>query len=288
MNKNTTHKYTLMLTFIFLYFFSFNTIEVKASKHGIGYHIEMLDWVEVNKQLPKFSKFHVLDTESGRMFEVQRRAGSNHADVQPLTAKDTKIMKEIYNGKWSWRRRSIIVITKDRWIAASMHGMPHGAGALPNNFPGHFCIHFYGSTTHRTNEMDLSHKLMIFKASGRLYPYLTFANAEEVIHSYITGLKEHDEQIAEFISLQTINWNTVFPEIENAKLSAVELPEETSDLSDLVLEVPVKIEWYIKEHGKQIFNGKIVLVRFSAAGPWKVDSLQFFEEHKQLLTEPKK
>ncbi len=39
-------------------------------------------------------------------------------------------MKEIYGGKWSWKRRAIIVIHQDQWIAASMHGMPHGAGVM--------------------------------------------------------------------------------------------------------------------------------------------------------------
>ena len=57
-------------------------------------------------------------------------------------------MKTIYNGKWSWKRRAILIITHDQLLAASMHGMPHGAGALKNGFPGHFCVHFYGSTTH--------------------------------------------------------------------------------------------------------------------------------------------
>src|SRR4051812_23938190 len=154
--------------------------EVKAAP-AISYKIEMLNWKEVNPILPKYSKFTVLDIETGKKFTVQRRAGSHHADVQPLTSKDTKVMKKIYGGKWSWKRRAIIVIHKDEWIAASMHGMPHGAGALKNNFPGHFCIHFYGSTTHRTNSMDLSHMLMILKASGKLDDYLSRANPYEVV-----------------------------------------------------------------------------------------------------------
>ena len=119
-----------------------------AKDAGVGIQIDMLPWGKVYEILPKYSKFTVLDVETGKMFKVQRRAGSRHADVQPLTSKDTKIMKEIYGGKWSWKRRAIIVIHQDQWIAASMHGMPHAAGALENDFPGHFCIHFYGSKTH--------------------------------------------------------------------------------------------------------------------------------------------
>lgn len=115
---------------------------VLAEDIGIGIKIEILPWEEINEILPKNSKFTVLDVETGKRFNVQRRAGSSHADVQPLTLKDTQIMREIYDGKWSWRRRAIIVIHQNQWIAASMHGMPHGVGSLKNRFPGHFCIHF--------------------------------------------------------------------------------------------------------------------------------------------------
>src|SRR3954463_1442239 len=162
---------------------------------NISYKIEMLPWEEVNKVLPKYSKFTVLDIETGKRFKVQRRAGSHHADVQPLTSKDTKIMKKIYGGKWSWKRRAIVVISEDQWVAGSMHGMPHGGGALKNNFPGHFCIHFYGSTTHRTNSMDLSHMLMIYKASGRLEEYLSKASPYETVEAFIAGFKQQDAYI---------------------------------------------------------------------------------------------
>ena len=85
-----------------------------------GLQIDMLPWEKVYKILPKYSKFTVLDVETGKRFHVQRRAGSRHADVQPLTPKDTTIMKEIYGGKWSWKRRAIIVIHR-RSMDCSLH-----------------------------------------------------------------------------------------------------------------------------------------------------------------------
>ncbi|HWJ79373.1 MAG TPA: hypothetical protein VNR61_15000, partial [Niallia sp.] len=97
-----------------------NGSNVLAKDENVGIEIEMLSWEKVHEILPKYSKFTVLDVETGKKFKVQRRAGNRHADVQPLTSKDTKIMKEIYGGKWSWKRRAIIVIHRDRWIAASM------------------------------------------------------------------------------------------------------------------------------------------------------------------------
>ena len=124
MRKKSMTALLLSVTFIL------NCSNVLAKDEGVGLQIEMLPWEKVYKILPKYSKFTVLDVETGKMFHVQRRAGSRHADVQPLTPKDTSIMKKIYGGKWSWKRRAIIVIHDDQWIAASMHGMPHGAGAL--------------------------------------------------------------------------------------------------------------------------------------------------------------
>lgn len=118
------HTMKIMIITIVLLAFTGNNIEAKKNPKT---QIKMTQWEEVNEILPRYTKFTVVDLETGLEFQVQRRAGSNHADVQPLTPKDTAIMKKIYNGKWSWKRRAIIVISEDEKIAASMHGMPHGA-----------------------------------------------------------------------------------------------------------------------------------------------------------------
>ncbi|MEH7354456.1 hypothetical protein V7150_12895 [Neobacillus drentensis] len=263
---------------IVIIYFLLNGQGVQAAS-DISYKIEMLNWKEVNHLLPKYTKFAVLDVETGKRFKVQRRAGSHHADVQPLTPKDTKVMKKIYSGKWSWKRRAIIVIHKDLWIAASMHGMPHGAGALKNNFPGHFCIHFYGSTTHRTNSMDLSHMLMVMKASGKLDDYLGKANPYEVINAYVAGLKQQDPVITSQISLQNIKWKPILGKVENIKISRLELlpPEDLTE--EISLEVPAVVDWYIKDKGSHTFKGNIHMVRFSPVDAWKVDSLNFLKEN---------
>lgn len=271
---------TLNVVIVFIFLLVAGGTHTSASKEGIGWLIEMLPWEKVNGILPKYSKFTVMDVETGKKFKVQRRAGSHHADVQPLNAEETKIMKSIYGGKWSWKRRAIIVINGNQWIAASMHGMPHGGGALKNNFPGHFCIHFYGSTTHRINYMDLSHKLMILKAAGKLDGYLYNANPYEVISAFMAGLKQQDSKIVQSISLQPLAWNKLLPRIENVRLRAMPvLPAE--DLTDeLSMVVPVEADWFIKNRGRQHFRGSIYLVRFSQADPWKVDNKRFLKENK--------
>ncbi|MEH7500452.1 hypothetical protein V7152_00195 [Neobacillus drentensis] len=255
-----------------------NGQEVKAAP-TISYNIELLNWKEVNQILPKYTKFTVMDVETGKKFKVQRRAGSHHADVQPLTSKDTKIMKRIYGGEWSWKRRAIIVIHKEQWIAGSMHGMPHGAGALANNFPGHFCIHFYGSTTHRTNSMDLSHMLMVLKASGKLNQYLAKANPYEVIDAYVAGLKQQDARITSQASMQKINWKPILEKVENIRISRMELLPAEDLTEEISLDVPIEIDWFIKNRGRQTFRGDIHLVRFSPIDAWKVDSQVFLKEN---------
>jgi hypothetical protein len=241
-----------------------------------------LDWSEVNKLLPRYSTFTVEDVETGRKFKVQRRAGSRHADVQPLTAKDTAVMKEIYDGKWSWRRRAIVVKSEKLRIAASMHGMPHGAGALANNFPGHFCIHFNGSTTHRRDEMDLSHKLMIMKSAGELDAYIGSAEPEETASAFIAGLKQQDEDIAGMLSLQKLPWKKILPIIENVQLESTSGGYSMEEKQNQLLEVSVEVDWYIKNEGKRHYKGKIEMVKMSAFDGWKVNAQKFLEENRLL------
>ncbi|OLS34345.1 hypothetical protein [Bacillus sp. MRMR6] len=269
------------VVYLFVFLILLHGQQIKASS-TISYKIEMLEWEEVNTLLPKYSKFTVMDLETGKKFEVQRRAGSHHADVQPLTVKDTKIMKKIYGGEWSWRRRAIIVMSEDKMIAASMHGMPHGAGALENSFPGHFCIHFYGSTTHKTNAMDLSHKLMIFKASSRLEKYFANASPYDVVSAYIAGLKQQDSKILSLTSHQPIVWKPILKKVENVRISRMPiLPAE--DLSSYIsLDIPIEIEWFVKNIGRKTYHGEIHLVRFSTNDPWTVDSISFLEENNLI------
>jgi len=256
-----------------------NANDIEAKRQSRKNVIKMTQWEEVNEILPRYSKFTVVDLETGLRFRVQRRAGSNHADVQPLTSEDTAIMKEIYSGKWSWKRRAIIVISEDGKIAASMHGMPHGGGALKNNFPGHFCIHFYGSTTHRTNFMDLSHKLMILKSAGNLEKYIQQTDPYDLVNAYIAGIKQQDPKIVSLISLQEVDWNKILPSIENIRISRMEIlpPEDIGD--ELTLTVPVEVNWQIKGIGGRNFTGIINLVRYMPNEQWKVDSIQFLKEN---------
>jgi len=131
----------------------------------------------------------VYDIRSGRSFKIKRSYGTNHADCETLTSEDTKIMKQIYGGQWSWERRPIILTVDDRKIAASMAGMPHagsdkdpaeayvtwrsgdyGAGTnldavKGNGMDGHFDIHFLNSRTHSSNSVNADHQKAVKEAA---------------------------------------------------------------------------------------------------------------------------
>ncbi|OAS13596.1 hypothetical protein [Paenibacillus oryzisoli] len=157
---------------------------------------EMLTWEEASLVLPKFSSFTVVDVMSGLSFEGQRRAGSHHADVQPLTKTDSATLKRIYGGTWSWDRRAVLVKLNGRTLAASMHGMPHGGDGIPgNDFNGHFCIHFLGSVTHGSRSVDPAHQVMVHRAAGLLNDYVSKLTPWALIDVWISGAHQGDLQL---------------------------------------------------------------------------------------------
>ncbi len=141
----------------------YNTIKALFGKNAANYstyRTEKLDWFKGGAQL-----FHgqctmtIKDVNTGRTFRVQRRFGTNHLDVEPLTANDTAVLKSVFGGSFSWSRRAILVLFNGHVYAASMNGMPHGTyGITDNNFNGHFCIHFTNSRTHDTDKVDSAHQ----------------------------------------------------------------------------------------------------------------------------------
>lgn len=248
--------------------------KLEDSDTPISFKIEMLTWDEVNKIIPNRTKFSVIDVETGLYFNVQRRAGNQHADVQPLTKKDTKIMKRIYNGEWSWKRRAIIVLVNDQMIAASMHGMPHGAGALQNDFPGHFCIHFYGSTTHRTKSEDLSHKLMILKAAGKLNEYLNTVNPYELIKIFTAAINQGDQKLLKMTLANSGNPQKLDGIVRNITLLGVSIPTAPSseNIEGIVaIEIPVRMNIYTKENGQEKRRGTLIIRRDSLTHRWLID-----------------
>ncbi len=135
-----------------------------------GGGIQALSWSTVNQLWKKGEVAKILDLETGKSFKAKRLYGYYHADVEPLTKEDTKIMKEVYGGKWSWERRAVVVQMKNLYIAASINGMPHGGQSIDDNdFDGQFCVHFLGSRVHQTGRVDRAHHAMIELAGGFIF-----------------------------------------------------------------------------------------------------------------------
>ncbi|MFV2047610.1 hypothetical protein ACEWK1_09585 [Metabacillus sp. YM-086] len=266
-------KKTLLLIFLFVSLSNKQTLAANDQPPPyISFQPELLSWDEVKEIIPRKSTFTVIDIASGQSFNVQRRAGSGHADVQPLTTNDTKKMKSIYDGKWSWRRRAVYILTEDKLIPASMHGMPHGAGAIQNGFPGHFCIHFSGSTTHRTRKFDLSHHVMILKAAGKFDDYTASLSAEEILNIFLITAKNHDKDLMKGISISNMNMNDssykVLDNIEGMKWT-IKKSQDDHD-SSLISSFPVETKIYLDEIGPVKITQTFTLIRTSLFSPWKV------------------
>jgi LysM repeat protein len=129
---------------------------------------ELVDWPQINSIFPIGSNAVLKDFETGRTFRIHHLFGTNHADCEPLTAEDTRIMKECFGGTWSWERRAAILLLDGRAIACSMAGMPHGTSQdiYGNDFDGMFDLHFLNSRTHGTDRVDEAHQAMVKRAAG--------------------------------------------------------------------------------------------------------------------------
>lgn len=280
MNSKTFSK-ALIVVFIFASIVNHSVYasEWEDEDGPMSFQIEVLPWKKVNNIIPKQTTFTIIDVETGLAFRVQRRAGKEHADVQPLTKEDTRIMKGIYQNQWSWKRRAIIVLINDQMIAASMHGMPHGAGALQNGFPGHFCVHFLGSITHRLKNEDLSHKLMILKAAGRLDDYVSTVDPYELIRIFSIAINQEDSNILA-LTLSDSEHPDRFHTLMQDRISLVirdfSKQENTNGL--IMIEVPVQVDIYKKGKGREKRMIHFMIRRDGLTNRWFIDQDSLCEE----------
>lgn len=229
-------------------------------------------WQQVKKHFRRMSYATVTDLETGMSFSVQRRAGSRHADVQPLTLRDTKTMKQIYQGKWSWRRRAVLVTIDGKQYAASMNGMPHGAGAIRGNgFPGHFCIHFTDSTTHGQRKVDPGHALMVEKASGKFRDRIMHATPSELTDFLLIALREQDRGIIQMIvrNMETLPFKT--EEIQGIRRSQKQAEIRFPD--ELTVVIPVQMSYSRSGKIKKEETWNVVISRASWFDRWTVSAV---------------
>lgn len=113
--------------------------------------LQLLDWKTANKVFSIGTVAKVTDVRTGTSWFVKRTYGMNHADTEPLTTQDARIMREVWGGRYSWDPRAIIVEFNGQRYIAAQHSMPHSVEKIRNNgYHGHFCLHFLKSRRHNT------------------------------------------------------------------------------------------------------------------------------------------
>ncbi len=138
---------------------------------GIEAEVQNTHWHQVDSLMPPDTIFIITDVETGLSFRARRLYGKRHADVEPLSSRDTAIKRQIYGGEWSWDRRAVVVHLQGMLIAGSINGVPHGGQDIyNNNYAGHFCLHFYGSTLHNNGTQDSDHQYMVRQAVETGWP----------------------------------------------------------------------------------------------------------------------
>lgn len=269
------HRYLIALAIILLaavpLIYKFGSEEKPIPKKEIKtnqLYGDFMAWDEVNPLFPKFSQAKIIDFDTRQQFNVQRRGGTYHADVQPLTASDTAIMKRIYDGKWSWKRRAVIVeLNSGEKIAASMNGMPHGQGAIEkNNFDGHFCIHFRDSKTHGSHSLNMAHQIMIWKSANVLNQQLQALNQKQIIEVFVAAVDQGEINIAEKVIYSKKNVRPMLKELTSnigyVRIGSIEKIKENNYKVDLY--------FAFKDSNKQI-NKKVLINMRRINGCWKVD-----------------
>ncbi len=133
------------------------------------YPVEKIDWYTggIQQMIPRGSNFKVYDVKTGIVWWAHRWAGSDHADIETLTAADSARLCEIYGvknlqevvDKNLWQRRPCLVTIGTRTFACSLDGMQHGTDTIPNNgMDGQICLHFTNSKGHASQAVSSSHK----------------------------------------------------------------------------------------------------------------------------------
>ncbi len=112
----------------------------------------------------------MVDVDTGKMFKAKMIGGYSHVDIEPVTASDTAVMKELF-GSWKWSPRAAVIFIDGMNIAASLSGMPHDVDTISGNgVTGHFDLYLKNSSPHSgTTSADYiqEHRNMAAKAAGQ-------------------------------------------------------------------------------------------------------------------------
>lgn len=120
-----------------------------------------LDWFSSGFSLIKsYPNVSIYDINTGVTWSAKYVNGSNHADVIPASKADAqKLVAASITG--SYVRRPVVVTINGSKFAGSMYAVGHGSTNYCSYFSGVMCIHFTGSKTHGSNNVDSDHQKAI-------------------------------------------------------------------------------------------------------------------------------
>ena len=118
-----------------------------------------IDWfANKSRIITGTGTYKLTDISTGRTFSIKIQSAGNHADVEPLTSKDTEVLCSLYGvanasqleSMNKWQRRAMVMTNgRGEQFVCSIYAIPHGLNTIDgNNFNGQFCVHFKGSTIH--------------------------------------------------------------------------------------------------------------------------------------------
>ena len=125
--------------------------------------VQELKWFNTGYNLMNSisGSFSILDCNTGVSWKAKYINGSSHADVIPASESDYNKIKSFMG---SYVRRPVIVTIGGVKYAGSMYLVAHGEKDYCSYFDGVVCIHFTGSKTHGSANVDADHQAAIQRA----------------------------------------------------------------------------------------------------------------------------
>ena len=125
--------------------------------------VQKLKWFNTGYNLMNSisGSFSILDCNTGVTWKAKYINGTSHADVIPASESDYSKIKSFMG---SYVRRPVIVTIGGVKYAGSMYLVAHGDKDYCSYFDGVVCIHFTGSKTHGSGNVDADHQAAIQRA----------------------------------------------------------------------------------------------------------------------------
>lgn len=134
--------------------------DTSSSGSGSG-RVSELQWFNTGYNLiNSYPNVTILDCKTGISWKGRYINGTYHADVIPASASDASKLTN-NNILGSYVRRPVVVTINGAMYAGSMYCVAHGVTNYCDYFDGVLCIHFTGSKTHGSANVDSDHQAAI-------------------------------------------------------------------------------------------------------------------------------